>query len=84
MRYTVDWDEHAAVQLARIWTNSQKRADVTAAVERTEYQLTYRPLLVGESRETTLVRVVFETPITVLLEVIEDDKKVVVRAVFAT
>lgn len=56
---------------------------MAAASARLVYQLTYRPLSLGESRESSVARLATDPPLGFLYEVIEDDKRVVVQKVFA-
>lgn len=65
-----------------IWMDAGDRRAVTDASGRLLCQLTYRPLSVGESRESSVSRYATEPPIGILYEVIEDDKRVVVQKVF--
>jgi hypothetical protein len=82
VKYSVAWENAADDQLMTIWMHAADRSAVTAASGRLLCQLTYQPLSVGESRESSLSRFATESPVGFLYEVIEDDKKVVVQKVF--
>ena len=82
MKYAIAWENAADDQLMTIWMHAADRAAVTAASGRLLFRLTYQPLSVGESRESSQSRFATEPPIGFLYEVIEDDKRVVVQKVF--
>ena len=82
MKYAVAWAVAADDQLMTIWMHAADRTVVTEASGRLIYQLTYRPLSLGESRESSVSRFATEPPVGILYEVIEDDKRVVVQKVF--
>ena len=82
MKYAIAWAVAADEQLMTIWMDAEDRGAVTAAAGRLLDQLTYRPLSVGESRESSVSRFATDPPVGFLYEVIEDDKKVVVQKVF--
>lgn len=82
MKYVIAWGGAADDQLMTIWMDAGDRRAVTDASGRLLCQLTYRPLSVGESRESSVSRYATEPPIGILYEVIEDDKRVVVQKVF--
>lgn len=63
MKYAIAWENAADDQLMTIWMRAADRAAVTAASARLLYQLTYRPLSVGESRESPASRFATEPPI---------------------
>jgi hypothetical protein len=83
MNYSVQFDALAEQDLAAIWTASADRTAVTAAATWIEHALRRDPLRMGESRSSSVHRVVFHLPLGVEYEVIEDDKLVLVHAVFA-
>ena len=82
MRYVVVWPERVTDDLMSIWTLAPDPSAVAASADRIDYHLTFAPLSFGESRESSLRRVAHLAPLTVEYEVIEDDKRVVVRSVF--
>jgi plasmid stabilization system protein ParE len=83
MKYLVVWRPTAESQLADIWTNAADQADVTRAADRIDALLAYTPAAVGESRNPG-ERVLFEPPLVVTYEIIEDDKRVNVLRVTRT
>lgn len=83
MRYHIVWQPQAEQQLAAIWLASADRGQVTAASHRIEQLIGTDPWHQGESRSGT-TRMLFEHPLAVVYEIIEDDKRVrvlVVRSV---
>jgi hypothetical protein len=56
---------------------------VTEAITWIETRLSRDPLRLGESRESSVHRVVFRPPVGMEYEVVEDDKLVLVHGVFA-
>jgi plasmid stabilization system protein ParE len=83
MKYHVVWRPTAENQLAEIWTDAADQPDVTRAADRIDALLAYSPGTVGESR-TPGERVLFEPPLAVTFEVVEDDKRVNVLRVTRT
>ncbi len=83
MNYTVQFDPPAEQDLAGIWTASADKKAVTEAAAWLEVRLTREPLRLGESRSSSVHRVVFRNPLGFEYEVVEDDKLVLVHAVFA-
>jgi plasmid stabilization system protein ParE len=83
MKYHVVYQPTAEDQLADIWTVAPDQIRVTRAADRIDALLTYTPTTVGESRAPG-VRVLFEDPLVVTYEVIEDDKRVTVLRVART
>ena len=73
----------AESQLAEIWTDAADQADVTRAADRIDALLAHTPATVGESR-TPGERVLFEPPLVVTYEIVEDDKRVNVLRVTHT
>jgi hypothetical protein len=57
---------------------------VTAASHWLEQELGRRPLELGESRGTSVVRIAYHSPLGIEYEVVEDDKKVRVFRVWST
>ena len=82
MRYVVVWPERVTDDLMSIWSLAPDPTAVAASTDRIDYHLTSAPLSFGESRESSLRRVAYIAPLKVEFEVIEDDKRVVVRNVF--
>lgn len=83
MRYVVTWQEKAEQELSTIWIASHDRGAVSRASSEIDKHLIFEPLQYGESRSSSVHRVAFEEPLGVEFKVIEDDKRVVVMAVFA-
>ena len=83
MRYEVIWQRAAENDLAGIWTAANDREAVTQAAAEIDARLAYEPLRLGESRTSSVHRIVSNPPIVVEFEVIEDDKRVIVQGVFA-
>ena len=83
MSYAVQFEAIAEQDVAAIWTAATDRNVVTEAVSWLEARLSFDPLRMGESRSSSVHRVVFRRPIGIEYEVIEDDKLVLVHAVFA-
>lgn len=74
--YTLDWVAPTDDQLAEAWLAAPDRNAVADAAYRVERELRRRPLRVGESRTSSVNRTVFDHPLGVEYEVIEDDKRV--------
>ncbi len=83
MTYRVVWHPRADNDLAVVWLAATDRTAVTLAAAELEKRLTSEPQRFGESRRSQAERVGFQSPLGVYFEIIEDDKKVVVRHVFA-
>jgi len=82
MNYTVEHEKEAENDLASIWIMATDRNRIVAASATLDREMAHDPLTLGESRESSVRRVAFCPPIGVEFEVIEDDKRVVVEAVF--
>ena len=82
MSYRVIWPRAARNDLADIWMNSPDRNDVTAASAEIDRLLKDDPLRVGQPMQSSVRRRLTVPPLGVLYEVIEDDKRVLVQAVF--
>lgn len=81
MNYTVVWRPQAEQELAQLWLAAPDRARVTAAVHRIEQLLGDDALHQGRWLYGT-TRVLIDPPIAVAYEVIEDDKRANVLAVW--
>ncbi len=81
--YTVIWHRRAVLELAAVWLHSTDRNGVTQATAEVDRQLAAHPLLIGAPRASSVQRIALCPPVGVEYEVIEDDKKVVVRSAFA-
>lgn len=79
--YQIDWKREAEQELAAIWLAAPDRNAITFASATIDSILERQPLDVGESRTSSIHRVVFYRPLFVEYSVIEDDKKVIVQHV---
>lgn len=84
MKYEVRWGPRAEQLLAAVWLAVPDRSAVTRAAAWFDDQLARSPLQLGESRASAVHRLAFYSPLGIEFEVIEDDKRVVIQAVFAT
>ena len=82
MNHEVRYVPDAEAELADIWAASLDRRAVTTAAAWLDHHLARTPLLLGESRTSSVHRVAFHPPLGVEYDVIEDDKLVLVRSVF--
>ena len=82
MNYEVDWDTLSEGELATAWLAFPDRNAVTRAAAWLDRQLATSPLTTGHPRTSTVHRVAYRTPLGIEFEVIEDDKKVIVRGVW--
>ena len=83
MKYTVLWAPTAERFLAEIWLDATDRAAVTQAAYALDQRLRNDAHLQGESREGH-VRILFESPLAVHVEVIPDDCRALVLTVWTT
>jgi hypothetical protein len=79
--YRVIWTPDAENDLATVWMAAPDREAVTTAVYQLEQELTSSPLTVGESRRSSVERLVLFAPIGLTFFVVVDDNKVFVTAV---
>lgn len=82
MKYDIRWTPSAESQLAAIYLAAADANAVTRAVAWFDYRLSYIPLSVGRPRNASVNRTAVHDGLGVEFEVIEDDKRVVVQAVF--
>lgn len=82
MRYTIEWTPPAEAELASVWMAASDQAGVTAAVAAPERRLETHPLRCGKPRTASVNRTDYEAPLGIDFTVIEDDKKVIVLAVW--
>lgn len=68
MKCTVVWKPTAEEELARIWSEGNDKAAVTAAANQIESDLQTDPKSVGESR-SGLNRIQFEIPLVILFRI---------------
>lgn len=83
MNWTVVWMASAERALASLWMKSEKRQQLTDAVNLIEARLKLKPLEEGESRAAPF-RVTYEVPIGVLFAVNPDDRLVTVVRIWST
>jgi plasmid stabilization system protein ParE len=83
MTYRLIWTPAAENDLAAVWLAAADRPAVNRAADELDRVLARTPLGVGVARRSSVHRVAFFEGVGVEYEVIEDDKKVLVQAVFA-
>ena len=81
--YTVIWQKVAENELAELWLAASDRRAVTRAASTIDAALSVRPLRLGESRASSVQRIVYQAPLGIEFEVVEDDKRVIVQGVFS-
>ena len=82
MKYEVVWTTNAENHLATIWNAATDQRAVSVAAHVVDQELSRRPLAVGDRRSSSVHRVVYRAPLAVEYEVVEDDNRVIVQAVF--
>jgi hypothetical protein len=83
MTYTIRWAANAERLLAALWLAAEDRSAVTRASAEIDRVLSRTPLQVGTVQESSVHRIATFDCLAVDYEVIEDDKRVIVQAVFA-
>ena len=83
MNYTVEWTDAALNQLAAVWTAAADRNAVTAASHRLDQDLARDPYGRGVRRNASVNRTAIDLPLGIDYEIIEDDKRVRVVAVWS-
>ncbi len=81
--YTVIWQTVAENELAELWLAASDRRAITLAASTLDAALSVRPLRLGESRASSVQRIVYQAPLGIEFEVVEDDKRVIVQGVFS-
>lgn len=81
MRYTVIWKPAAEQELADLWMNAEDRNAIAEAADQIDAMLCRDAHELGESR-TGRIRRMFVRPLGVAFEVREDDRMVLVVAVW--
>lgn len=81
--YTVIWQTVAENELAELWLAASDRRAITLAASTIDTTLSVRPLRLGESRASSVQRIVYQAPLGIEFEVVEDDKRVIVQGVFS-
>ena len=82
MSYVVLWRKNARDELTNLWLYSPDRNDITSATAKIDTLLADSPLYEGYPLRSSVHRRLSVPPLGVLYEVIEDDKRVIVLAVF--
>lgn len=82
MNSTVEYKSRAENDLATIWMAASEREAGTVASAQLDAWLGDAALFHGESRRSSVHRVAFCPPLGLEYEVVEDDKRVLVQAVF--
>ena len=82
MKYQVVWKKVAENDLATIWLAAEDRNAIAQAAAILDRDLARAPLILGESRSSSVHRVAFESPLGVEYEVIVDDVRVIVHGAF--
>jgi hypothetical protein len=80
--YDVVWTPEAESDLAAIWLTAPDPGAISAASHLIDRELGRSPLTCGRPRTSSVNRVATAPPLGVTFEVIEDDKRVLVQAVF--
>ena len=83
MNFTIIWSDSAIQDLARIWLQAINRVEITQAANEIDRLLLHTPQFVGESRPGNQ-RMTFADPLGVRFEVVVDDLRVTVGAVWVT
>jgi hypothetical protein len=83
MNFTVIWSAAAIQDLARVWMNATDRNAITSAANEIDQILSHDPQHVGEARPGGQ-RVDFADPLGFRFEVVVDDLRVTVGAVWVT
>jgi hypothetical protein len=81
LKYTVVWQRQAEAALARLWTKAIDRDAITKAANAIDGLLCREPEKVGESRAGN-TRVLINPPLAVRYQVREQDRLVIVAAVW--
>ena len=84
MNYDVVWGPILENMLARIWVAAQDRNAVTRAAAELEQALADQPLRVGHPLDSSVHRIAYRPPLGIEYEVVEDDNRVIVQAVFSS
>ena len=75
MIYTVIWRPAALEQLAEFWVSAADRQAITNAADDVDRKLRRDPVDQGESRDQNR-RVFYVSPLAVMFEIDDDDRKV--------
>ena len=83
MKYTVEWTPPAEDELIALWAASTDQALLTLVIHQLEQRLRLDPYRIGRRRQSSVNRVVLSSPIGMSFEIIEDDKKVLILAIWS-
>jgi hypothetical protein len=83
VRYDVVWAPEAEDELAALWLASTDRPAFSRAVAAVEAALERQPLYLGTPLRSSVQRFLWNLPVGVEFEVVEDDKRVIVLNIFA-
>ena len=83
MTYRVDWQPAAEAELTTVYLRALNHNAVTRASHALDVELGIDPLRFGRPRDSSVNRTAAVPPLGIDFEVIEDDKRVIVHAVFA-
>jgi len=81
MKWTVIWIPDVEKELAALWINAPNRVAVTQAADAVDAQLRRDPFANSESRAGQ-ARVMIEFPLAVAYDVSDDDRLIIVWAVW--
>lgn len=81
MKFDVEWFLPAESELTNLWVNGPDRAQITAAADAIDVELSRDPYSVGESREENL-RILFMPPLAIYYKVDELANRVIVTSVW--
>lgn len=76
----VVWTALAERDLAAAWPATTERTALTRAAHDLDGTLGRQPFALGEGRESSVSRIVFDPPLALRFGIVEDDKKVFVGA----
>ena len=82
MRYALEWIPPAEDELIVLWTTAPDQALITEVVSHLEKLLSLDPYRVGESRQSSVSRVVLSSPVGLSFDIIEDDKRVLILSIW--
>lgn len=80
MNYTVIWSLEAEAQLATVWVNAADRNEISVLTDLIDRSLGLNPFRVGRRRASSVNRTAIVSPLAIMFDIIEDDKKVIVQS----
>lgn len=84
MKYVVVWNGAAEAMLAQLWLDRTDHIVLTRISNELDRELERSPLRTGVAMESSVHRLAHAPPLAIEFYVVEDDKKVIVNAVFAS